>query len=272
MTDPTQPDIAALTEAARRMWSSGDFNQIARQTMPIAEDLCRHADPRPGERVLDVACGSGNVALLAARRFCDVAGLDIAENLIDRARLRAAADGVEVDFRTGDAQALPWDDGSFDLVTSAFGIMFAPDQPRAAAEALRVCRPGGRIVLANWMPEGFGQAFFGAHARHAPPPAGMPSPLRWGTEAGLRALFGDAIAEPRFERRSNFAYYRSVDHAVEVFATTFGPTIRALSVVGPAGADALRADLGATIEACNRVGDGSVKMETDYLLFTARRA
>lgn len=272
MSHQTHPDIPALTEAAKALWSSGDFNKIARQTMMIAEDLCRAADPRPGERLLDIACGSGNVALIAARRFCDVAGLDIAENLIERAKLRAAAEGVRIDFRVGDAQDLPWPDGHFDMVTSAFGIMFAPDQTRAATEALRVCRPGGRLALANWMPEGFGKEFFGVHARHAPPPAGMPSPLNWGSEDGITALLGDGVSDTRFERRAGFAYFRSPDHAVDVFSTYFGPTIRALGVVGEAGAEALRADMRAVIERRNRATDGTVKMETDYLLTIATRA
>ncbi len=272
MSHQAQPDIPALTAAAKALWSSGDFNKIARQTMMIAEDLCRAADPRPGERVLDIACGSGNVALVAARRFCDVAGVDIAENLIERAKLRAAAEGVTVDFRLGDAQDLPWPDGDFDMVTSAFGIMFAPDQKRAAEEALRVCRPGGRLALANWMPEGFGKDFFGVHASHAPPPDGMPSPLIWGTEDGIAGLFGDAVAEMRFERCSGFAFFRSPDHAVEVFSTYFGPTIRALGVVGEAGAEALRTDMRAVISKRNRATDGTVKMETDYLLTLATRA
>lgn len=270
-SDPV-PDTVALTQAGRATWSSGDFNVIARQTMMIAEDLVRTADPRPGERVLDIACGSGNVALIAARRYCAVAGVDIAGNLIDAARRRARAEGSEIDFRTGDAQNLPFDDGAFDLVTSAFGIMFAPDQSRAAAEALRVTRSGGRLVLANWMPEAFGRDFFGAHVRHAPPPEGAPSPLVWGSEAGINALLGVGTRAIAFQRGTGYAFFRSVDHAIEVFATYFGPTIRALQVVGPAGANALRADLAEVIATHNRADDGTVRMQTDYLLTTATRA
>jgi ubiquinone/menaquinone biosynthesis C-methylase UbiE len=272
MSTQNAPDVPTLTAAGKAVWTSGDFNQIARQTMMIAEDLCRAADPTPNDRLLDIACGSGNVALVAARRYCDVAGVDIAENLIERAKLRAAAEGAEIDFRVGDAQDLPWADASFDLVTSSFGIMFAPDQKRAAAEAARVCRPGGRLALANWMPEGFGKEFFGLHARHAPPPAGVPSPLNWGTEAGIAELFGETITQPRFEQRSGYAYFRSVDHAVKIFSTYFGPTIRALGVVGEVGAEALRADLASVIAARNRATDGTVRMETNYLLTIATRA
>ena len=267
-----KPDFQALTQAAAVTWSSGDFNEIARSLMPVAEDLVRDADPGPGQRVLDIGCGSGNVALVAARRYCDVAGIDIAENLIERARARAAAEGLQVDFRTGDAQALPFEDESFDLVTSVFGIMFAPDQPKAAAEALRVCRRGGRIALANWMPEGFGIDFFGAHARHAPPPAGMPSPLDWGTEEGVSRLYGGQLKDVSLERRTSTVYYRSIAHYLEVHAASFGPTIRALERVGPDGAEALLADIAAVVEKYNRASDGTVRMPCNYLQVLGTRA
>lgn len=265
-------ELQALTEVARDTWSSGDFNEIARSTMPVAEDLVRAADPSAAERVLDIACGSGNAALVAARRFSAVSGIDLAENLIERAKLRAAADGSEIDFRAGDAQALPFPDASFDVVLSAFGVMFAPDQQAAANEALRVCRPGGRIVLANWMPRGFGIDFFGAHARHAPPPEGAPSPLAWGNEEHVRELFGDQVSELAVEPRQTVVHLRSVAHGVELYARYFGPTIRALEKVGPEGAPALKADLAAVVEAHNVATDGSVAMRAEYALVTAVRA
>ena len=271
MAGSPAPDFAALTRNAAVTWSAGDFNEIGKSLMPAAEDLLRAADPSAGARVLDIACGSGNVALVAARRFCEVAGIDIAENLIARARVRAAAEGAPVDFRTGDAQALPWRDGTFDLVTSAFGIMFAPDQPKAAAEALRVCRHGGRIALANWMPEGFGRDFFGAHARHAPPPEGAPSPLVWGTEEGVEALLGAGASEIRCRRCSTQIHYRSVAHALETYATHFGPTLRVLERVGPEGAAALMDDLSTVVARWNRAEDGTVAMQADYLQVLATR-
>ena len=271
MSQDTAPDYDTLTEAGRTVWSSGDFNEIARQTMMVAEDVCREADPKPGQAVLDVACGSGNVALVAARRYSMVAGLDIAANLIDRAKQRAAAEGSQIDFRVGDAQELPFPDASFDIVFSVFGVMFAPDQERAAAELLRVCRPGGRIVLANWMPEAFGVDFFGAHAKHAPPPAGAPSPLRWGTEEGARELLGAGAREIEFKRRSGYAYYRSVDHALDLFQSYFGPTIRAVNALDAKGVDALRADLAGVFEKYNQADDGSAVIRTDYLQTIAYR-
>jgi SAM-dependent methyltransferase len=269
---PDAPDFRALTEAAATTWSSGDFNEISWSLVPVAEDLVQTADPAPGERVLDLACGSGNAALIAARRYCAVTGIDIAANLVERARARAAADGLRIDFHEGDAQALPFEDARFDVVLSAFGIIFAPDQPLAAAEALRVCRPGGRIALANWQPEGFGRDFFGIHRRHAPPPEGTPSPLDWGTEGGLRRLFSGGVASLAVERRVFPIHFRSVAHAVETYASRFGPTIRALERVGPEGAAALKADIAALVEAYNRAGDGTVRMEADYLRVLATRA
>jgi ubiquinone/menaquinone biosynthesis C-methylase UbiE len=258
-------DLETITARGKEVWSSGDFNVVARQTMAVAEEICRAVDPRPGQKVLDVACGSGNVALVAARRYCDVAGVDFAPNLIESATARAAAEGSEIDFQVGDAQALPFPDASFDVVFSVFGVMFAPDQERAARELLRVCRPGGVIALASWMPEAFGKDFFGAHAKHAPPPAGAPSPMRWGTEAGLRELFGDAVRSMRNTRKSSFAYYRSIEHALDVFREYFGPSIRAYGMVGPEGAEALRADLTAVFERYNRATDGTLVKETEYL-------
>jgi len=266
------PDFRELTDRGREVWSSGDFNEIARQTMMVAEDICRAADPRPKQAVLDVACGSGNVALVAARRYCVVSGIDIAPNLIDRARVRAAAEGLQIDFQVGDAQDLPFPDACFDVVTSVFGVMFAPDQQKAAGETLRVCRPGGKIVMANWMPEAFGKDFFGAHAKHAPPPAGAASPLRWGTEAGARELLGDHTRELRCDRRAGYAYYRSVEHALELFQSYFGPTIRALKIVGEDGAEALRRDLAEVFEKYNSAEDGTVVMKTEYLQTMATRA
>ena len=266
------PNFQEMTESGRQVWSSGDFNEIARQTMMVAEDICRVADPRPMQTVLDVACGSGNVALIAARRYCMVAGIDIAANLIDRARMRAAAEGSQVDFRVADAQDLPYPDASFDVVTSVFGVMFAPDQEKAAAEMLRVCKPGGRIVMANWMPEAFGADFFSAHAKHAPPPTGMVSPLNWGTENGVRALLGEGANDIRCERRAGYAYYRSVNHALDLFQTYFGPTIRAINAVGEDGAEALRQDLAKVFCKYNRAEDGTVAMTTKYLQTIALRA
>lgn len=272
MQSQPAPDFRKMTDAAAATWSSGDFNEIGRSLMGVAEALCRDADPRPNERVLDVACGTGNVALVAARRYCEVSGIDIAPNLVDRARLRADAEGTPIDFLVGDAQDLPFEDASFDLVTSTFGIIFAPDQETAAAETLRVCRPGGRIALANWMQEGFGKDFFGAHARHAPPPEDTPSPLDWGREAHLRELFGDGIADLQLQPRVAEVHSRSPAEMVATYERYFGPTIRALERLDRDGAQELRADLERVVEKHNSADDGTVTLRADYLQVMAERA
>jgi SAM-dependent methyltransferase len=265
-------DYGTVTERQQAMWSTGDFHAIARQTMAAAELAVRAADPHAGQSVLDVACGSGNAALVAARRYCEVAGLDYVPSLIERARIRAQAEALEIDFRVADAQSLPFPDASFDVVVSVFGVMFAPDQERAASELLRVCRPGGRIALASWMPERFGGDFFGAHARYVPPPPGLKPPVRWGTEAGLEELLGSGVRSISSRRQSTFAYYPSVDYAIELFRRYFGPTSKAFSTVEPERHQALRNDLASVFERYNRAGDGTAAVETEFLQAIAIRA
>lgn len=257
-------DYADITERQQATWASGDWNAVALQGMPVSEALVEAADPRPGARVLDVACGSGNAALVAARRGCEVTGIDYVPAWVERARRRADADGVAADFRAGDAQALDVPDASVDVALSVFGVMFAPDQGLAARELLRVCRPGGVIALANWMPEGYGADLFGAHARVAPPPPGLAPPVRWGTEQGLGELLGDG-ADLVVERRAFFQHYRSIDHAAAVFRSSFGPTVSALEIAGPEGEAAFLAALARVFEGVNRATDGTVRLECDYM-------
>lgn len=265
------PDYEAVTERQQTIWATGDFNEIARLTMPMSEALCRAVDPRPGQRVLDLACGTGNAALVAGRRYCEVTGIDYVPALIERAKLRAVAEGMAIDFRVGDAQALPVPDASFDVVLSALGVMFAPDQEKAASELLRVARPGARIGLVSWMPEGFGGEFFAAHARYVPPPAGLQPPTRWGTEAGLEELIGAGTASIESERRSIFAYFRSIDHAVELHRTYFGPTSRAFETVDAEARESLRRDIEAVFRRYDRATDGTAMIEYHYLQSTAVR-
>jgi ubiquinone/menaquinone biosynthesis C-methylase UbiE len=259
------PDFAAITQRQQSTWALGDFNVLALAVMEVADTLVQDADPRPGARVLDVACGSGNAALAAARRYAKVSGLDYVPALIDRARQRAAADGVDVDFRVGDAQALPYADGEFDTVLSVFGVMFAPDQEQTAAELLRVTRPGGTIAISNWMPEGFGGDLFRAHARFAPPPAGLKPGVRWGTDQGLAELFGDQARATRAAPQIFHQHYRSVEHALEVFRTYFGPTMRAYETVGAAGEAELTDALLEVFRRYNRATDGTARLECQYL-------
>ena len=198
MTDiATRPDFAAIKQRQQATWASGDYHMIGTQILLSSELLIEALDVHAGERVLDVATGSGNAALAAARRGCSVVGLDYVPALLERARMRAVAEGVTADFIEGDAEALPFDDGSFDVVTSVFGAMFAPDQEQTASELARVCRPGGRIGSVAHTPDGFIGNLFKINARHVPPPAGLRSPIQWGTEERLRELFGDRIDEIR---------------------------------------------------------------------------
>jgi SAM-dependent methyltransferase len=268
----THPDYQAVTDTQRAMWAGGDFHQIARQNVVMAEALCTAADPHPGERVLDVACGSGTAALVAARRYCEVTGIDYVPALIERARMRAAADALDVEFRVGDAQALPFADAAFDVVLSVYGVQFAPDQQRAASELLRVCRPGGRIALASPMPEGWSGDFFATHGRYVPPPRGVKPPLRWGTSDGVAELLGASVSLIENEPRPAFQYYRSVGHAVEAFSTCFGPTIRALHAIDSDARGQLRADLRSVFARYNRADDGTAVVENTYLQTIAIRA
>lgn len=224
-------DLAALKRRQQATWASGDFAEIATLIVPVAERLVDVADLRPGSRVLDVACGSGNAAIAATRLGCVVAGVDYVPALLDRGRERALAERVDVDFRDGDAEELPFVDGSFDAAVSVFGSMFAPDHPKAAAELVRVTRPGGTIALASWTPGGFIGAMFRTVAEHVPPPDGLASPMLWGTEEHLAALFGDEVAWTHRERTFTFRF-TSAGAFVQRFADYYGPTLKALEAAG----------------------------------------
>jgi SAM-dependent methyltransferase len=258
-------DYRAITARQQATWSEGDYHQIGRQVIAAAEALCGAVDPRPLQRVLDVACGSGNVALVAGRRYCEVTGIDYVPALVERAKLRAQAEGIAIDFRVGDAQALPFEDASFDAVLSAFGVMFAPDQERSAAELLRVCRPGGKIGLSCWTPDGFGGEFFKTIAKYVPPPPGTKPPVRWGTEQGQKELLGSGASSIRSEPRTKFHYYRSIGHAVDLFRTYFGPVKRAFEQLDAKGQESLRRDIEALYGRNNRATDGTLVLETSYL-------
>ena len=266
MAESTQPDFKTLTERAQATWATGDFNEIGRGIVPVSEALCETLDPHPGQRVLDVACGAGNAAIVAARRHCETIGLDFVPALIDRAKLRAAAEGLQIDFRVGDAQALPFPDQTFDVVMSVFGVIFAPDQERAANEMLRVCKPGGKIGVVAWMPEDFGGEFFSTVGKYLPPPPpGFKPPLRWGTDAGLHELLGHGASSIKAERRSTLSYYRSLDHGVDVFCRYFGPVVRALSMLDADKQAALRKDIAGVFSRYNRATDGTLIFEAQYL-------
>jgi SAM-dependent methyltransferase len=231
----------------------------------MAERLCPAVGLRAGERVLDVACGTGTAALVAARHYGEVAGVDFVPELLERARTRAHAEGYDIALQVADAQDLPFDDDSFDVVLSIYGVQFAPHQRQAADELLRVCRPGGRIGLASPMPRGWSGDLFATHARHAPPPPGITSPLLWGSEEGVGELLGHGVSEPANRPRLALQYYRSVEHAVEVFSTWFGPTLSALDRIAPERHDDLLADIAAVFHRYNRATDGTAVVENTYL-------
>lgn len=272
MTDRNSTDFRAITRRQKETWATGDFNEIARQNVCMAEALCEAIDLHPGERVLDVGCGSGTAALVAARRYCQVTGIDYVDALVERARTRAAADGLEADFCVADAQALPFPDASFDVVLSVYGVQFAPDQRQAASELQRVCRPGGRIGLATPIPEGWSGDFFATNAKYAPPSPGVEPPLRWGTQAGLDELLSAGSSSIKSEKRIALQYYLSVDHAVQVFLDYFGPSIKASRASGDHMREAFRSDLRNVFGRYNRANDGSAIIENRYLLTIATRA
>lgn len=266
-------DLQAVRDVQQKTWSEGDFAMVAGIVMMVAEELAEALDIVPDERVLDVACGSGNGAIAAARRaWGNTVGADFVPSLLERGRERAAAERLHVDFVEADATDLPFGDAEFDVVMSIFGAMFAADQEKAAAELLRVCRPGGRIGMANWVPDGGVGKMFMTIAKHAPPPPGVQSPLLWGTEERLRELFGQNVSDLRVERRRSRQAFRSADHFLEFFRTYFGPTKVAFERVGPEGEEALEADLRAYLEESNTAGDRALVLEPEYLQVVATRA
>ncbi|MBF8289205.1 MAG: Methyltransferase type 11 [Chloroflexi bacterium] len=259
------PDLAAIKRRQQATWSAGDYHKIGTQILIVSELLIEALDVRSPERLLDVATGSGNAALAAARRGCTVVGLDYVPALLGRARRRADAEGLEVEFIEGDAEGLPFPDASFDVVSSVFGAMFAPDQGQTARELARVCRPGGRIGLVAHTPEGFIGQLFKTNAKHVPPPAGLRSPVLWGTEDRLRELFGDTLAGATFERRFYTFRYRSPAAYLDYWRRWYGPTIKAFEAVGDAGRAALEADLLDLIARFNRADDGTMVVPSEYL-------
>ena len=238
---------------------------IGTQIQIVSELLIEALDVHSTERVLDVATGSGNAALAAARRGCDVTGVDYVPALLDRARLRAQSEELRIEFVEGDAEALPLPDGSFDVVTSVFGSMFAPNQEKTAAELARVVKPGGRIGIVAHTPDGFIGNLFKVIGKHAPPPAGLRSPIQWGTEARLRELFDGKIADLKAEKRFYTFRDRSPQHYIDYWRTYYGPTLKAFEAVGESGRGALEADMIELIGRFNAAEDGTMVVPSEYL-------
>lgn len=274
----TQPDPnAQMTRQARAVWAAGDFTRAAAEQVIVAELLCRAIDIHPGERVLDVAAGSGNAALAAARRGAQVIATDFVPQLLQAAARRAQAEGLHLDTREADAQALPFPDGAFDVVLSTFGVMFAADQARAAAELLRVCRPGGRIGLTAWTPGSVmaaTQAVAGrfASAPPAPPSPGARSPIEWGTEARVRELLGPGVTDLSAHVLTTDMCGPSPAARVDFNRTYVGPTKAIFGRLDPAGQQALAVELAGCLQQFNRATDGTLVASADYLQVTANRA
>jgi SAM-dependent methyltransferase len=274
MAEQEQPtlDLGVVTDFMQEVWSKGDFAYVAPVVQFVADQLVESVDVLPGDRVLDVACGSGNTAIAAARCFAHVTGADFVPGLLEHGRKRAAAELLEVEFVEADAQELPFEAGSFDVVLSTFGAMFAPDQERTAGELLRVTRSGGKIGMANWTPGSAVAELFRVTAEHVPPPPGLAPPIAWGTEERLRELFGDGISDLGLEPRISTQRFHSAHHYLTFFRTYFGPTIAAFERVGPDGEHALAADLEAWVERHNRAGDRAAVLESEYVEVVATRA
>jgi ubiquinone/menaquinone biosynthesis C-methylase UbiE len=263
---PAAPDFGAIKQRQQKTWASGDYQMIAAQILITAEVLIESLDVHSTERVLDVATGTGNAALAAARRNCEVVGADYVPELLERAAGRAAAEGLPgITWVEADAEALPFADASFDVVTSVFGSMFAPNQEQTASEIARVVRPGGRIGLVSHTPEGFIGQLFKVIGGHVPPPAGIRPPVQWGTEARLRELFGDRIADLQAEKRNLVFRYASPQHWIDFWREHYGPTLKAFEAVGAAGSEALERDLHELIGRFNRATDGTMVVPNEYL-------
>ena len=264
-------DFNALKTRQQTAWASGDYAVIGTTLQLVGELLAEACDLRSDELVLDVAAGNGNATLAAARRGGQVTSTDYVQGLLDQGAERARAEGLRVNFQVADAEALPFDDAQFDCVLSTFGVMFAPDQARAAAEMARVCRPGGRIGLANWTPDSLVGRMFKVLGRHLPPPAGVQPPSLWGVEAHLQSLFGDSVANLMVTQRAFAFRYRSAAHFVDVFRQWYGPVHKAFAALPADKAEVLEQELAALLEEMNTAGPGSLVVPSAYLEVVATR-
>jgi ubiquinone/menaquinone biosynthesis C-methylase UbiE len=271
ITTQPQADLMAVKSRQQATWSSGDYAVIGTTLSITGELLCEAVDLRPGQRVLDVAAGNGNATLAAARRWGEVTSTDYVAALLERGRAKAAAERLPVTFQEADAEQLPFADSSFDVVLSVFGVMFTPNQEQAAQELLRVCRPGGKIGLANWTPEGFIGHVFRTIGKYIPPPPGVKPPAQWGTEQRLSELFGDGISELRINRRFFVFRYRSAEHWLEVFRTYYGPVLKAFAALDAAGQAGLARDLTELLQRFNQGGTNTLAVPSEYLEVVATR-
>ena len=263
-TAPATADLAAIKNRQQVAWGSGDYALIGTTLQIVGESLCEAVDLRSNQRVLDVAAGNGNATLAAARRFADVVSTDYVGTLLDRAKERAMAERLAVRFQQADAEALPFKDASFDVVLSTFGVMFTPNHQQAASELARVCRPGGKIGLANWTPEGFIGQLFKTIGKYVPAAPGMKSPAMWGSREHLDALFG-AKGTVAIETKAFVFRYRSPQHWLDTFRTYYGPVLKTFEAIDPAAREALAADIQALLAKFNTAKDGTLVVPSEYL-------
>jgi ubiquinone/menaquinone biosynthesis C-methylase UbiE len=257
-------DFTAIKNRQQAAWGSGDYAVVGTTLQIVGESLCEAVDLRSNQRVLDVAAGNGNASLAAARRFADVVSIDYVKSLLDRARARADAEALPIVFEEADAESLPYEAASFDVVLSTFGVMFTPNQQRAARELLRVCRPGGKVGLANWTPDGFIGKLFATMGKYIPPAPGMKSPSLWGRKDHLEELFGPKANVVAAKRHFVFRY-RSATHWIEVFREFYGPVLKAFAAIDPEARAALEADLYGLLRAFNISGDDTLVVPGEYL-------
>ena len=264
-TTSATPDLVSLKIRQQAAWSSGNYAIVGTTLQIVGEELCEALDLRSTSKVLDVAAGNGMITLAAARRWCDVTSTDYVPALLEAGRTRAAAEGLSIDFIEADAENLPFDNDSFDTVVSTFGVMFTPNQDKAAAELLRVLKRRGHIGLANWTPEGFIGQVFKTLGKYLPPPTGARSPALWGTRARLTELFGSEASSIKAEPRTFNFRYRSPEHFLDVFKTFYGPVLKAFAALEPTKREELQDDLHALIGRMNRAGDGTMIVPSEYL-------
>ena len=268
----TTPDLVTVKTRQQAAWSTGNYAVVGTTLQIVGENLCEALDLRSGSRVLDVAAGNGNATLAAARRWCDVTSTDYVGSLLESGKVRAQAEGHSIKFQEADAEKLPFADAEFDVVLSTFGVMFTPDQDRAAAELARVCKRGGKIGLANWTPESFIGQVFKTIGKYLPPAAGVKSPALWGTEARLKELFGSKAAKIDATSRQFTFRYKSAAHWLQVFRDYYGPMNKAFGALEPARQAAFEGDLLALMESRNRSGDGTLVLPSEYLEVVVQRA
>jgi ubiquinone/menaquinone biosynthesis C-methylase UbiE len=271
LTNTAAPDYETIKTRQQSTWTSGNYGQIGARLQIVGESLCEAVDLRSTDKVLDVAAGNGNASLAASRRFADVTAVDYVPELLQQLQRRAEADGLPITTRVADAENLPFADGEFDVVLSTYGVMFAPNQARAASELARVTRGGGRIGLANWTPDGFIGELFRTIGRFVPPPAGLASPAAWGTETRIVELFGRHAADIRTEHKQYVFRFRSAEHWIDVFRTYYGPVLKAFEALDAAGQRELHGAIAGLLEKYNRGSDALV-VPGEYLEVVIQRA